>query len=292
MNAIPIRELNTFGDNVSQIGVEKVSDVPNCPMSYAIRFGYEYSNGTKLESLLCKKDSNTLIVSLHGALDRRKTILPRFERLASLLSFDTSILLVGDPALYLNQTLELSWYTGWEGYNLYPDLAELIKNAALEVAAERIILSGSSGGGFASLQLAALIPNSIAVSFNPQTDVHRYWNNGDPEKHGAVRKYIEVCYPSAAPEGIWKIDWDIDWSFQFGDIHSPVRRFRQKQDCSIVYLNNVNDFHVEQHFSPFYEAVSSAGVKHLEIINYKGNQGHFPPDPETFKLGINKALSL
>lgn len=292
MTTLPLSQLDKYGNNSPRKVMSAVSAVPECPHGEACRFGYSFDNGTSLESLLYNKGSDVLVVSLHGALNRKNTQLPRFERLATLLGTDYSALFVSDPALYLDETLELAWFTGWEGYNLFPDLAALIKSGAEKVGASKIVLSGSSGGGFASLQLAPLIEGSVALAFNPQTDIHSYWQGGDPSKHGAERKYIEVVYPSAAPEGIWKINWDKDWSLEHGTIHSAVRRYRSPVACSVVYMNNVNDFHVEQHFEPFLNSLKESEQENILIEHsYSGKVGHFPPSPEIFLKGLEIAVS-
>lgn len=288
-----IEELDKFGNNLPRYAATTPVEVPSCEVGNAVRIGYDFSDSVSLESLLYNKGSEYLVVSLHGALNRKTFELPRFERLATLLKREESGFFIADPSLYLDQTLELAWFTGWEGYNLFEDLAVLIENAASAVAAKKIVLSGSSGGGFAALQLAALIPGSIALVFNPQTDVHTYWQGGDPTKHGAVRKYIEVAYPSAAPDGIWKIDWSKDWSREFGTLHSPQRTYKNKVDSQVVYVNNANDFHVEQHYVPFLNVLQESGQEHiLTTYTYDGAEGHFPPDPKTFNAGLDLALSV
>lgn len=292
MMTLPISQLDKFGNNAPRKEMHVVAGVPECPEGEACRFGYTFDNGASLESLLYNKGSDILVVSLHGALNRKNTQLPRFERLATLLGTDYSALFVSDPSLYLDETLELAWFTGWEGYDLFPDLATLIRSAAEKVGAKRIILSGSSGGGFASLQLAPLIQGSVALAFNPQTDIHSYWQGGDPSKHGAERKYIEVVYPSAAPEGIWKINWDEDWTLNHGTIHSPVRRYMSPVECSVVYMNNKNDFHVEQHFEPFLKSLKATHQENLLIEHsYDGKEGHFPPNPVIFLKGLEIAVT-
>lgn len=289
---LPISDLDKFGNNAPRQEMPLVNSVPECPEGNACRFGFTFDNGTYLESLLYNKKSDILVVSLHGALNRRTTKLPRFERLSTLLGTGYSALFVSDPSLHLDKTIQLAWFTGWEGYNLFPDLAELIKTSAERVGAKKIILSGSSGGGFAALQLAALIDGSIALAFNPQTDIHSYWQGGDPTKRGAEKRYIEVVYPSAAPNGIEKINLDEDWSLKHGTIHSPVRTYTGPVSCSVVYMNNVNDYHVEQHFKPFLESLKASRQENILIeYSYNGNVGHSAPDSKIFNKGLEIAVA-
>src|SRR5690625_3097942 len=63
-----------------------------------------------LDVYFVKRQSNRLLVILHGALDRNKFTLPRFEYKRSLKDFRGSILFVQDPTLYTHEQLSLGWY--------------------------------------------------------------------------------------------------------------------------------------------------------------------------------------
>ncbi|MGP5118362.1 hypothetical protein [Corynebacterium casei] len=288
-------QISSIGRGGSEVPVNELQnlddiDVPN--ETGASRWRHPFKDGTFIDTLLINQESDVLVVSFHGALNRKTYEIPRFERVATLAQTPYSSLFISDPALWLDETLQLAWYTGWgSGPKLDSILAPFINEVAKQLGVKTIILSGSSGGGFASLQVSSLIPGSYALAFNPQTHVHGYHDSGKPTDNGAVRKYIEVLYPEAAPNGIWKIDFSVDWTEELDDRFSPIRRYKTAQDNFIVYCNNLNDWHVEQHYQPFEEAFTqSAGKEALRTINYNGKQGHHPPNASEFMEGLNSTV--
>ena len=178
----------------------------------AVRWSYDFGGGRILDALGINEGGDVLVVSFHGALDRERYMLPRFERMASIRKLGLSSLYIADPALHLNSSLQLAWYTGWPEIDLLDIIAEQCVRAANDLDAKALILSGSSGGGYAALQVGARIDDSIALAFNPQTHIHGYLYDGKPGSHGVERAYIEHVYPTAAPGGVWNIDFDLDWT--------------------------------------------------------------------------------
>ncbi len=71
----------------------------------ASRYRFTYEGQRHLDALLVTKDSDTLVVSLHGALNRQRFELPPFERLATLLSWYVSSMYFGDPTLWMDRTI-------------------------------------------------------------------------------------------------------------------------------------------------------------------------------------------
>jgi hypothetical protein len=187
----------------------------------------------------------------------------------------------------LSDDIQLGWYIGWPSASIFEQMAEQCIRVATRTNARRILLSGSSGGGYAALQVSALIPGSVAVVFNPQTYVHGYHDDGNPNTHAAERKFIEVAYPDAAPEGIWKIDFEHDWTQGLGSKYSVLRKYNLPALNNVVYCNNLNDWHVEQHFQPFMNVARAMGMDdRIRVVDYNSSVGHRPPNVEEFNMGI------
>ncbi|WP_242085932.1 hypothetical protein [Microbacterium lacticum] len=148
-----------------------------------LRFREDLASAGVLDAALLTADSDTLVVTFHGSLDRSKYRIPRFERARTTEVHGTSCLYWADPSLWLDDSLALAWYTGAGSINLLSMLAERSADVARLVGANRIIFTGSSGGGFAALQTSALIDASTALVFNPQTEISRYWQT-------VQRKYL------------------------------------------------------------------------------------------------------
>lgn len=257
----------------------------------AARYRHRYPNGCDLDALLVNKGAPTLVVALHGALHRGKYRLPRFEWLTSLLNYDVNSLYFGDPTLGLDEKIQLTWYTGWRGADVQAHIANWIIKVARQLYAEKVIILGSSGGGFAALQISALVPDSVCLPFNPSTHIHQYWVNGDPNLHGTERKFIEVVYPDAAPQGIWNIDWDVDWTVSRGDHLSVLRRYSQPVPNYVFCASNPNEWHFEQHYLPFLAAAARGdNLRRIKVWEYDGRKTHHPPRPEEFQSALNAAL--
>lgn len=105
--------------------------------------------------LLVRQIGSALVGSFHGALSRQRYTLPRFERLASLLPTGENLILFSDPYLELNPELELAWFAGGPGVDLSAYIAGIVSAVADAWDVDKVVLTGSSGGGFAALRWAS-----------------------------------------------------------------------------------------------------------------------------------------
>lgn len=116
-----------------------------------------------------------LTVLFHGALDRAKFRLPVFQRWRYQLTLKAGpTLAFADPTLDLSGSMRLGWYLGTETTDLAPRIADTVRHAAERLGVDRIALVGSSGGGFAALQVGAHLPDAVVVAMSPQTDLREY----------------------------------------------------------------------------------------------------------------------
>ena len=250
------------------------------------RWVTDLGKGSCLEALGVNRGTDTLVVSLHGATNRSKYRLPRFEWLATLSGADCSSLYFSDPTLRINKELELGWYTGWPGFNGHFWLAEWTRRVAEEYGCTRIIFAGSSGGGMASLQASTYIPESMALVFNPQTSIIKYLVGG--ERDHAQRRYFNGVVPHLLPGGWSTKDSVGDWTEPLGDLVSPVKKYSSPHENYVYYVQNENDLpHVNDHYKPFRNAVESypqSGTEeskfHFEL--YLGPDGHVVPSREQY----------
>ena len=228
-------------------------------------------------ALYAPKVSKTLIVTFHGSLQRSKYQLPRFEWRKSLASIDAAQLFVADSSLNLSDGIPLAWYIGNEAQDLTSDVAELIKEIAAAAGYERILLTGSSGGGFAALAVSRQISGSLAVCFSPQTRV------GDYERT-AVNIFSRVCFPG----------FDTYDSIEEGNrARLDLRHlYATTRDRNFVwYVQNTRDgSHFEKHYTPFAEArgVDPAlggrdASGRIEFVPQELQEGHEPPSRGRFR---------
>lgn len=161
-----MENLDLFGTNAPVRKVENIFNfIPESGLG-AVRYRGEIEPEVYLDAIIANKGSDILVVGLHGAVDRVKTQLPRFERLRSVLGEDVSSMFFSDASLWKADNLQLAWYTGWEGVDEHQIVADWAVAAANAIGAKKIIFTGSSGGGFAALQISSLVPKSLSLAFN------------------------------------------------------------------------------------------------------------------------------
>lgn len=273
-NAVPIRRLASV-DEVDHESAEPYEFIMPAPSGGAL----------DIVALYLPKPAKTLIVTFHGSLLRSKYQLPRFEWRKSLSSVDAAQLFVADSTLHLNSGIALGWYVGNAQQNLTTDLADMIKDIAVAAGYERILLTGSSGGGFASLAISRQIPGSLAVCFSPQTRVGDYLAP-------AVATFCRVSFPGtkeyAEIEGQHRSRLDLRHLYST----TPDTNF-------VRYVQNTRDTpHFDRHYSPFARArgvepavggLDAAG--RIEFIPQALQPRHEPPSRGRFRTHILEAHS-
>ena len=241
-----------------------------------------------------KKAGAPLVCSFHGALDRQKYKLPRFERMASLVAMDVNSVYFADPLLELDDKLQLSWFEGGRESRFTEQIGTVIEHLRARTHSRAAVLTGSSGGGFASLQIAPQVPGSVAVVFNPQTSIGGYLAGGTG--HGAKRDYLRAVWPDEHAAIAGKVEMlDGPSGFEsLTDARTTVwHRYESRVPCTIVDCNNRNDFHVQDHFRPFSDAIARGdNQSKLFVLDYPGANGHMPPSPAQFELGLDLGLHL
>ena len=124
------------------------------------------------------KEQQRLFVMLSAAVDRSKYRLPVFNRWtwAEMKKFPGHVLCVADPTLELHDAMNLGWYLGTDENDASEELSRFIRRFAevLGIPEDKIVIWGSSGGGFAALALASRIEKATAVAVNAQTDILAY----------------------------------------------------------------------------------------------------------------------
>lgn len=255
------------------------------------RYEIDCPRGVKGDVLLVNKNTETLFVALHGATPRDTKRLPRFEWFRTLRDLNASSMYISDPTLRINDGLALAWYTGWLEWNGAAAIADWVSASARAVGAIRIVCLGSSGGGFAAMQIASRLRDSLAVPFSPQTNIGSYLVAGT--SLGAQRAYMRTVMPHLIPEsGLSSLVHGKDYFEDLGDRASILKRFERERQCWIFYVQNKNDVtHVEQHYEPFKSSISEGpNCDRVRFYEYDGPEGHNPPKQKIFHEALNAAV--
>jgi hypothetical protein len=236
--------------------------------------------------LYLPRASKTLIVSFHGSLQRSKYELPRFEWRKSLQPLNAAQLFLADSSLNLNSGMSLAWYVGNFQQDFTTDLADLIREIAAAGNYERILLTGSSGGGFASLAISRQISGSVAVCFSPQTRVGDY-------HQPVVRTFCRVAFPGLSGYADVEAEHRSRVDLRHLYTTTPHENF-------VRYVQNSRDeSHYDGHYTPFAEALGVDATiggpdasGRIDFVVQQLQEGHQPPSRGRFRSHILEAHSV
>lgn len=203
--------------------------------------------------------ANNLFVLLAGAIPPHRNY-PHFQRWSWEDVFPGHILSLSDPTVALNKKLRVGWYLGTKDKDYIDLTAKLVKAVArkLNLPNERIVIYGSSAGGFAAIRLAPRFPGSVACAVNPQVDLSDYKDN-------QLNIILDAAYDKK----------------RLKDIVEPTRRkfslieeLNAAPPCKIVYAQNIND---PDHYKIHYKKMRAGAISQKHDIIYKlydGRPGH------------------
>jgi len=263
-------------------------------VSKRIRIKSNESFQLPIDSLLTpgKSGCRKMIVCFHGAIDRRKVKLPRFEWFNLLAGRDEHKLFVSDTTLELSDSLALAWYLGTPEFDLSQQLRVYIEHVRKINNVDDVVLVGASGGGFAALAIGSKMKNCCSIAYSPQSDI---WQFSDAHSHA----YIDATFPKKETNDIKQAmlgRTDLIEMYKYGRHYNKF----------IYYQNTGDHEHVIKHKKRFAE---SLGVRlpsgrtfnqmGIFISEFDGN-GHVRPPTErsdqlldhAFKLIRSKEITL
>lgn len=266
--------------------LERIS-LESCAIPRELRRGlYSYTvDPFCYEFIYNPGEENRLFVLLSGYADRERLTPPIFQRWSWQRYFPGHCLYIADPSLHLDKNLGLAWYVGTKKASVLPSLVELITQVAERIGVDSndIILYASSGGGFAALKLAALMPEVTSVVINPQTDITRYDNR-------SVERFLRICFEGAKRE---------EARLAYPERLSVFADIDRLRNSKIVYAQNLIDpHHISDHFLPFSDAVGldeqfGYCSQNIQSVFFKNEGGHAKGETtEIFPHLISRAIAL
>ena len=225
-----------------------------------------------IPALFYPNDKKALFVLMPSAVDRKRMPLPAFNRWtwAKEGVFPGNILCISDPTLDLHDDLALGWCLGNSKSCVTKELAGFVIALAksMDIPNDKIVIYGSSAGGFAALALSSLIDGSTAIAINAQTEAFSYSITSQVEL--VSKSCFSMPKESARNTFRDRLDMTARWS---------------TVECSRVILlqNILDDHHYDVHFKPFWSSLGgepdveglSASGRHLAWV-YRQEGGHVP----------------
>lgn len=244
--------------------------------------------GIKLECRLNQKVKNDyLIVTPNGAVNRKTAELPVFARWNWHGIFNSSILAISDPTLYLDDNLPIGWFAGTKYQKISTFVADAILKVAslLDIPPNRIIFWGSSAGGYASILLAAQIDGANFISANGQTQIINYYK-------GHIESYRQLFDSNATAESLAK-----NYPKQWSAITALQSSYDKKKiTCGVIVQNTVDTKHYNEHYIPFCEYFHlpiEGGINdklNLHSLVFTHEKGHGPEPAEIAKKLVEEYL--
>lgn len=254
-----------------------------------------WDKGVKFE-MFCnlKPDSNILVVIGQSALDRKKTSLPAFRRWSWSREMPYSCIILNDPTLYLDDSLEGGWFLGNREHHYIISAANIIKKIAhaASIDNKNIVFMGASAGGFTSLMMAACIKGASACVDVPQTDLRSYCHRAP------IDKLLSIAFGTSNTK---------DCFAEFNHRLSVLEFYKKIGNVpNIYYLQNSNDLsagHVSSQFGEFVSGLaqimttdSSARKSKFIAETYDRSHllrgGHFPLPKRLTLNYLEKAISI
>lgn len=230
-----------------------------------------------------------LVVTPNGAVDRKNVNLPVFARWNYHSIFNSPILSISDPALYLEDSLRIGWFAGTKSLDIAHFVSEVVTKVAekLGIASDRIIFWGSSSGGFASILLASKIDGASFVSINGQSTINGYYS-------GHVEDYRKVFDNRSSINQII-VDHPLRWSV-INSLHESYSKDLVTK--GVVVQNVVDEMHYSKHYTPFCESFDlpvkggKSDIYKLWSLLFEHQKGHGPETADVAKKIVSDYFPL
>lgn len=222
-------------------------------------------NGIPIDVMNSNKGSDVTIVFFHGAIEPTHK-LPVLSGQGISGGIATNRVFISDPSLYMSEDLWLGWYAGNAKQDLQPAIVRILTKIFASHASTRFVFFGGSGGGLAALYFAAQFPGSIALPFNPQTNIAKYQSS-------AVHDWTEKSF------GISRHEYDPLSLLPDSVTTDLCEVYSKKLDVTIGYIQNLNDtVHIDRQMRPFLSSIHSE--INLLVLADDWKAGHTPPPKE------------
>lgn len=200
--------------------------------------------------------NSTLCIRFNGAIDRAHTQLPYCGGATLHANRSESWLIFADPALDRDASAAIAWYLGkTNSGTIYDEINLVVDEYVREWGIERVVFLGTSGGGYAALQVGLRRGDCDVLCINPQT---------------ILKHYMAKTYKTARE--ITHVNENHDALLDATLLLSHPKA----RTTSIHYVTNPEDHHHKTHFLPFKEMANINQIP-LDVIELNLGKGHVAP---------------
>lgn len=235
-----------------------------------------------------RSTSKKLVVFGQDALTRGVLPLPYFFRWKWSHRIDASVMILNDPTLYLDDSLDAGWWIGTPERDYVAEGVELVQVVMdkLEIGPDDVLFVGISAGGFSALQMATLLPGSKAISEIPYLTLFAGGHIGKVANQ-AISSCLGYESADAVPPALApRID--------------VIKRMEEQRHIPefLVIQNTQDQRHMESQYGPFKEKVPRLPGFDPEVhrlVEYSQQSlvkgGHFPLHEEVMLRLIDGMLT-
>lgn len=245
------------------------------------------SEGVPFHAYFQRSQYKRLFVLLDSATSRKESALPVFERRGLALLMPGNILCISDPTSHVSDDVTMGWYVGTHERDYTRLMAQLVDRVAkqLDIRMTNVVFYASSGGGFASLMCARLLPGANCIVVNPQIEI---------AKHG-VEEHREQFGRAFSGDANFETV-----SQEHSERLSVLEAFPDAASLPpTVYVQNSKDTsHFKEHYEVFCEAYSApkeggigAGGRVLTLV-FDHEVGHGPEPRQLVRPLLAEALAF
>jgi len=245
--------------------INKMLNMPNGDSQFDLLF-----EGIQL-NFKVRKESGILplVIYFHGAIDRNKRKTPVFQPFLNITGCHQ--LSIYDPTLDIDASLRAGWYIGFNNKNIQKILTEFFKEIKRIINYSTLVFVGSSVGGFAALFFGSQFKDSYVLTFNPQTDITKYYP-------GHYKEFLSAAFPKKDESCILK------------NTFSLIDLYKDKCETNIYYYQSKgDDFHIKNHFLPFLQILPRELFLRSNFF-FSDEDGHKPPKHIYLVKTLNKIL--
>lgn len=246
-----------------------------------------YDGGLPIDLHLSVDSGKPLVIFLNARSSERTDSyrLPSFVGFGVVPAAGVSVLRINDPVLYTSRTLRIGWYAGAAGNPLLYSICQIINKVVDITEPKKIIFVGGSAGGFACLNFSRFFKDSLAVVWNPQTDLLKFSKE-------EVLEFTSSAFGLTDFEACERILPALTASSMHKHYVGNVMK------NYLLYMQNIDDWHVREHCKPFLKDTGRVAEDRLETKRFDERfflyaadwgKGHASP-PQSFLKSLLKNI--
>lgn len=232
-------------------------DLENIPADLSSGYYLIRHGNIELPIQYLRGSADRVVISFHGAVDRARYQIPKFQPVARDLTGPHQIR-VADPTLGYADDISIGWYMGGEHQRLQQQLPGMLQAISKSLGLARRVYYGGSAGGFVALYCSWKDPESACLVINPQVDLTVYSRN-------LTGRYLAAAWPTRTT--LDEVSDDL--------VLNLPKVYETGFDNLVVYLQSTADLiHFERQFPRFCRVGLRNINKFILQVSYWGVAGH------------------